>query len=78
MILFAQNFIRLQLSYIAIFMSLFAEIQLAFSLFDHDGDGYITRLELKAALSSLNITETEERIDSMIKRLDKESKFFLF
>ena len=59
-------------------MSLFAEIQLAFSLFDHDGDGYITRLELKAALSSLNIKETEERIDSMIKRLDKEGKFFLF
>ena len=45
-------------------------MRLAFSLFDTDGDGVINAGEAKAVFKTLGISESEETINAMVKRLD--------
>ena len=45
-------------------------MRLAFGLFDADGDGVIVADELAAIFSVLGISESQETIDAMVKRLD--------
>mmetsp|Transcript_4610 Transcript_4610/g.6799 ORF Transcript_4610/g.6799 Transcript_4610/m.6799 type:complete len:161 (+) Transcript_4610:86-568(+) len=48
------------------------ELRQAFSLFDKDGDGEITRVELKDVLQSLGQNPTEADIDDMIHEVDQD------
>lgn len=42
----------------------------AFRVFDCDGNGYITRLELKQAMNKLDPSLTEDEIDEMLAEAD--------
>ena len=48
------------------------EIQDAFSFFDDNGDGYVTAIEIKQALSKLGRDISEEQAEQMIAEVDKE------
>ena len=47
----------------------------AFSLFDHDGDGTITRDELGTVMENLGIKSNQQEIKEMIKEVDEDSKW---
>jgi calmodulin len=46
------------------------ELKEAFRVFDKDGNGYISRLELKQVMSSLGEKLSEEELDAMMKEAD--------
>ena len=43
----------------------------AFKIFDRDGSGYISRVELMAALTAVGEPKTEKEIDGILKEFDK-------
>lgn len=45
----------------------------AFKIFDKDGNGYITRKELKQAMSKLDPTLSDEDINDMLKEADADN-----
>ena len=51
------------------------DYQVAFSLFDHDADGFISTKELRSVLRSLNISLDDKEIKKMIVLVDMDSKF---
>jgi calmodulin len=47
------------------------ELKNAFKVFDKDGNGTISRAELRHVLASLGENMTEEELDEMVKMADK-------
>ncbi|KAF9547032.1 Myosin regulatory light polypeptide 9, partial [Lunasporangiospora selenospora] len=54
------------------------ELKEAFSLIDHDTDGFIDREDLKDMLASLGLSPTEEYIDDMISEAPGSINFTMF
>ena len=50
------------------------ELNEAFKAFDHDGNGSISRAELKEVFISLGCSHTEEEITKMLKKIDTNGK----
>ena len=46
------------------------ELMEAFKVFDKDGNGYITALELSSVMNSLGEKLTEEEVEEMIREAD--------
>ncbi|KAJ3247905.1 hypothetical protein HDU78_002658 [Chytriomyces hyalinus] len=55
-----------------------AEFKEAFTMFDHDSDGFLDREDIKDMLSSLGQTPTDTYIDSMIKEAPGSINFTMF
>ncbi|KAJ3226649.1 hypothetical protein HDU81_007206 [Chytriomyces hyalinus] len=55
-----------------------AEFKEAFTMFDHDSDGFLDREDIKDMLSSLGQTPTDAYIDSMIKEAPGSINFTMF
>ncbi|KAJ3065811.1 Myosin regulatory light polypeptide 9 [Podochytrium sp. JEL0797] len=55
-----------------------AEFKEAFSMFDHDSDGFLDREDIKDMLSSLGQTPSDEYIDGMIKEAPGSINFTMF
>ena len=61
------------LSYFSFSLSLtFLELREAFSLFDCDGDGTITKQELGTVMEKLGMASSHEELDEMIKEVDED------
>jgi Ca2+-binding EF-hand superfamily protein len=52
----------------------FAEYKQAFSVFDKDGSGSITTVELESVMKSLGQDPTKEELDAMIREVDADGK----
>ena len=52
----------------------FSEFKEAFSLFDKDGDGTITSMELGTVMRSLGANPTEAELQDMINEIDADGK----
>ena len=52
----------------------FAEFKEAFNLFDKDGDGTITTMELGTVVRSLGQNPTEAELKEMIHEVDKDGR----
>lgn len=48
------------------------DLQVAFAMFDKDGDGFISTSELKEVMKSLNIDVSKRDAKRLIKKVDKE------
>ncbi|KAI9295755.1 EF-hand [Neoconidiobolus thromboides FSU 785] len=55
-----------------------AEFKEAFSMFDHDSDGFVDKEDLKDMLASLGQNPTDEYIDDMIKQAPGSINFTMF
>ncbi|KAJ3299793.1 Myosin regulatory light chain 12B [Borealophlyctis nickersoniae] len=55
-----------------------AEFKEAFSMFDHDSDGFVDKEDLKDMLASLGQNPTDEYIDDMISEAPGSINFTLF
>lgn len=55
-----------------------AEFKEAFSMFDHDSDGFVDKEDLKDMLASLGQTPTDEYIDDMISEAPGSINFTMF
>ncbi|KAI9320302.1 hypothetical protein DFJ73DRAFT_803366 [Zopfochytrium polystomum] len=55
-----------------------AEFKEAFSMFDHDSDGFLDREDLKDMLSSLGQLPTDEQIDGMLNEAPGSINFTMF
>ncbi|KAI0244827.1 Myosin regulatory light polypeptide 9 [Massospora cicadina] len=55
-----------------------AEFKEAFSMLDHDADGFVDKEDLKDMLASLGQTPTDEYIDDMIKQAPGSINFTMF
>ena len=51
-------------------LALAAEFREAFSMFDQDGDGVITREELGTVMRSMGLNRTEAELQEMIRQVD--------
>ncbi|XP_068648985.1 calmodulin-like protein 3 [Aristolochia californica] len=47
-----------------------AELEMVFATFDKNGDGSITKLELKESLENLGLFVTKEQISTMVEKFD--------
>ena len=66
--------VRLNVSTV-LFLSFFVlELREAFSLFDCDSDGTITKDELGTVMEKLGISSNQEEIDEMIKEVDEDGE----
>ena len=52
----------------------FADLKKAFSLFDYDKDGVISINDMKIVLKSLGHRFTEEQLEDLIKKIDRNGK----
>ena len=53
---------------------LLVDLQVAFAMFDKDGDGSITTQELRDVMTSLNIDINKRDVKRLIKKIDKDGK----
>ena len=51
-----------------------SDLQVAFAMFDKDGDGSITTQELRDVMKSLNIDINKRDVKRLIKKIDKDGK----
>ena len=56
------------------FVFFFSEFREAFALFDKDGDGTITTVELGTVMRSLGQNPTEQELHDMINEVDEDGK----
>lgn len=49
---------------------------MAFALFDKNGDGAISGIELRSVMRTLGLSQDEKLIDRMIKKFDLDSMYF--
>ena len=54
------------------------ELREAFSLFDRDGDGTITREELGTVMDNLGMSSNPGELDEMIKEVDEDGMWVQF
>ena len=57
-------------------MFLFLEWKEVFHLFDKDGDGIITAVEVKSVLKNLGYDASDEQVSAMINKVDKDGRSF--
>ena len=57
-------------------MFLFLEWKEVFHLFDKDGDGIITAVEVKSVLKNLGYEASDEQVSAMINKVDKDGRSF--
>ena len=53
----------------------FLEFREAFSLFDRDGDGTITTVELGTVMESLGLNSDPDELNEMIREVDEDGKY---
>ena len=51
-----------------------SELEQAFSIFDRDGDGSITKAELGEVLKGADVPFTPAQLDQFMEKLDKDGK----
>lgn len=50
------------------------EFRDAFELFDKDGDGFVTAVELGTVMRSLGLEPTDEELDDLVREIDEDGK----
>lgn len=48
------------------------EFRDAFELFDKDGDGFVTAVELGTVMRSLGLEPTDEELDDLVREIDED------
>lgn len=54
----------------------YPDFKASFSLFDRDGDGKVSKDELRTAMRSLGQNPTEDDLDEIMNEVDKDGKIF--